>query len=238
VATFNADLNRREALRRLAIGAVGAATSPMWPDSLIALAREHAQAHAASGAIAAPQWSPKVLSTHQNDTVVALAELIIPETDTPGAKAANVNRFIDWVLFEALPADREKFMSGLTWIDERSTARYQKDFMSASGEQQTALLVPFADETNHAADANERKRVSHASGAGPGAPASERVGGTGGAKPPGLEDATGVTFFQAIKSMTISGYYSTQIGLQQELGDDGVMVNGVFKGCDHPEHQA
>ena len=32
--------------------------------------------------------------------------------------------------------------------------------------------------------ANERPRVSHASGAGPGAPASERVGGCGGAKPP------------------------------------------------------
>src|SRR6266568_1152365 len=32
--------------------------------------------------------------------------------------------------------------------------------------------------------ANERSDVSHASGAGPGAPASERVGGSGGAKPP------------------------------------------------------
>src|SRR5215510_3484533 len=33
-------------------------------------------------------------------------------------------------------------------------------------------------------DANERQRESHANGAGPGAPASERVGGSGGAKPP------------------------------------------------------
>jgi hypothetical protein len=35
--------------------------------------------------------------------------------------------------------------------------------------------------------ANERQRVSHANGAGPGAPASERAGGTGGAKPPGIK---------------------------------------------------
>jgi hypothetical protein len=35
-------------------------------------------------------------------------------------------------------------------------------------------------------EANERQRVSHASGAGQGAPASERVGGPGGANPPGL----------------------------------------------------
>jgi hypothetical protein len=34
--------------------------------------------------------------------------------------------------------------------------------------------------------ANERQRVSHANGAGFGVPASERVGGSGGAKPPGL----------------------------------------------------
>jgi len=34
-------------------------------------------------------------------------------------------------------------------------------------------------------DASERQRASHANGAGPGAPASERVGGAGGAKPPG-----------------------------------------------------
>jgi MoCo/4Fe-4S cofactor protein with predicted Tat translocation signal len=35
-------------------------------------------------------------------------------------------------------------------------------------------------------NANERQRVSHASGAGLGAPASERAGGSGGAKPPGV----------------------------------------------------
>jgi hypothetical protein len=38
---------------------------------------------------------------------------------------------------------------------------------------------------SHLEDANERQRVSHASGAGiAGVPASERVGGFGGAKPP------------------------------------------------------
>jgi 16S rRNA processing protein RimM len=38
-------------------------------------------------------------------------------------------------------------------------------------------------------DTSERaERASHANGAGPGAPASERVGGSGGAKPPGSKD--------------------------------------------------
>ena len=40
----------------------------------------------------------------------------------------------------------------------------------------------------HLEDANERQRVSHASGAGiAGVPSSPRVGGSGGAKPPGCK---------------------------------------------------
>mgnify|MGYP000532372260 CR=1 FL=1 len=35
-------------------------------------------------------WKPKLFDGHQNDTVIVLTELIIPATDTPGAKAAQV----------------------------------------------------------------------------------------------------------------------------------------------------
>jgi hypothetical protein len=51
------------------------------------------------------------------------------------------------------------------------------------------------------------------------------------------DDAPGVAFFRAIKSMTIAGYYTTEIGLRQELGDDGRMALGAFEGCTHSEHQ-
>ena len=47
----------------------------------------------------------------------------------------------------------------------------------------------------------------------------------------------GVQFFRAIKSMTIDGYYTTEIGLRQELGDNGQLFLPQFAGCDHPEHQ-
>ena len=36
---------------------------------------------------------------------------------------------------------------------------------------------------------------------------------------------------------TITGYYTSEIGLHQELGDDGQMVLAEYKGCTHPEHQ-
>jgi hypothetical protein len=143
-----------------------------------------------------------VLTARQNETVVTLSELIIPETDTPGAKAALVNRFIDRVLQEAKPAERDSFLRGLAWMDERSRTLFGNDLVGATTPEQTTLLSRLADETN-------------------------RVAG----------DEIGVEFFQAIKSMTIAGYYTTEIGLRRELGDDGILFLPEFKGCDHPEHQ-
>src|SRR3954470_10811584 len=105
-------LNRRDAMRRMAAGGVGAATSMLWVDALSALAREQAaHAHpAAAAAKAAAPWAPAVLSPRQLETVATLCDLIIPQTDTPGARAVLVDRFIDSVLKEAAAADRKRFL--------------------------------------------------------------------------------------------------------------------------------
>ena len=192
--------NRRQALQTLATGAVGAATSSEWVASLTALARQEAHAHAAGAAIAAQDWAPRVLSARQNDQVNALSDLIIPETDTPGAKAVLVNRFIDDVLNKAQPAVREEFLSGLAWIDARSKTLFGKDLLTASAAEQTGLLTRLSTEGSQ-------------------------------------EQRIGIDFFQAIKSMTINGYYTTEIGLRRELGDPGQLFLPQFQGCEHPEHQ-
>ena len=175
---------------------------PLWVESLSAQARAEAHTQAAQAAITAPAWTPSVLTPRQNEAVVAITELIIPATDTPGAKAALVNRFVDHVLSAADAKERSEFVRGLTWLDDRCRARISKDIAGASAAELTALLTPLA------------------------------VEGTASA-----EDAPGIAFFRAIKSMTITGYYTTEIGLRQELGDDGRMMLGAFEGCTHPEHQ-
>lgn len=193
------NVNRRDALRTLAAGTVGAVASATWVESLSALAQAHA--HAAAP-LPAQGWAPRVLTARQNTAVVMLTELIIPETGTPGAKAAGVNRFVDGVLHDATPADRERFVRGLSWIDERSRTLFGREFADIDSAQQTTLLTPLADDDN-TRDA----------------------------------DRAGVEFFRAIKSMTITGYYTTEIGLRQELGDDGRLAFAEFEGCSHPEHQ-
>jgi hypothetical protein len=141
-------MDRRQALRAIGSAAAGAVTSPLWVRSLGAVSRQQAHSHAAQTAMAAAKWTPNVLNAHQNDTVVVLTELIIPETDTPGAKGTNVNRFVDSVLGEAKAEDRDRFLKGLSWIDERSRALFGKDLTSATPADQTALLTRLSVQGN------------------------------------------------------------------------------------------
>ena len=195
-------VNRREMLRKMMAGGLGAAAAP-WVTNLAEAAEAHAAHMHAATASAPPaaDWMPKAMNAHQNDMVTQLTELIIPQTDTPGAKAALVNRFVDSVIDDADPRDKKEFFRGLTWVDERSRDLFGADFLAASAEQQNALLTIMSSGKNKS-----------------------------------LMDQIGVDFFQSIKSMTITGYYTSEIGLRQELGDDGQLFFTEFKGCTHPEH--
>ena len=198
-------LDRRQVLRKLAAGGVGAVTAPLWSQRLTELALAHADPHthqAAAAAVTAAPWSPKLLDPHQNETVVAISELIIPQTDTPGAKAAKVNQFIDLVLSEAGAKEREQFLRGLAWMDTRSREQFGTDFVAGTPEQQTALLTVLS--------------------------------GTGDAS---AGEQVGRDFFQSVKSLTVTGYYTTEIGLRQELGEDGALFAADYPGCPHPEHR-
>lgn len=194
--------DRRKALKALALGALGAATLPVWIERLtdVALADGH---HPASPSASAAQWSPAILTPHENETVATICELIIPQTETAGARAANVNQFIDFVMADAEMPERDQFRRGLVWIDARSQERYGGPFTSATPQQQNELLT--------------------------------LVSGSTGQTP---ADQPGVEFFRAIKILTVTGYYTSKIGMQQELGDDLRVVFRDYVGCTHPGHGA
>jgi hypothetical protein len=85
-------------------------------------------------------WTPRALDAHQNDTVVVLSDLILPATDTPGAKAANVNRYIDLLLADGPEQERLRFLSGLGWLDSYSSEKYGKTFVRCSPAEQVNIL--------------------------------------------------------------------------------------------------
>lgn len=195
-------MDRREALRRIVIGSAGAAVVPAWVAGLgdAALARAGAAAQSAGGASA--EWAPRVFTPHQSATVVELTELIIPRTETAGARDARVNEFIDTVLDDAAPAEREAFLSGLEWMDRRSRERFGVDFIDATPADRTALLTAVSSPDDRA-----------------------------------QADREGVAFFEAVKRLTVTGYYTSEVGMLEELGDDGTLHFAEKRGCLHPEHK-
>jgi hypothetical protein len=88
----------------------------------------------------ASTWTPQLFDAHQNETVVALTERIIPATDTPGAKAALVNRHLDRLLHDGPAADQRRFLQGLAWLDGYAIRKHSKPFVRCSEAGQVAML--------------------------------------------------------------------------------------------------
>jgi gluconate 2-dehydrogenase gamma chain len=98
----------------------------------------------ASKELAAPGWKPLFLDEHQNETLIVLSDLIIPATDTPGAKEALVNRYIDLVLAADTTEKQRAFLSNLAYLDGESIRRYKAAFRYLSREDQDDLLHALA----------------------------------------------------------------------------------------------
>lgn len=88
-----------------------------------------------------PDWKPELFDAHTNDTVVALSELIIPATDTPGAKAAFVNRWMDRLLAAGPQQQQVAFLEGLHWLDGYAIRLHGAPFVRLTEPQQVAILT-------------------------------------------------------------------------------------------------
>src|SRR2546426_11935884 len=113
-------MNRREVLLLLA----GTAAVP---DRLLAIGRTVHQ-RVRAGTL-------RALTPQQNEAVATIAELIIPKTDTPGAREAGVPAFIDVMLADwADDEQRQMFTTGLANVDERSPTAFGKNFVGCTPE--------------------------------------------------------------------------------------------------------
>jgi hypothetical protein len=130
-------MERREFLEWLVASGGIASLSRLGLHDLESIGRE---AHRAG--VAAP-----VLDAHAAALVTVAAERIIPATGTPGATQAGVTRFVEVMLSGWYPpADRDRFMRGLTMLDDRSRTRSGIDFLAMTAADQDAVLQQFDDE--------------------------------------------------------------------------------------------
>ncbi len=128
----HATIDRREALRRAALMLGGALSASTMAGVL---------AGCEARRVPDVAWSPRAFTPEQLELVATIAEHILPETDTPGARAVGVHRFIDALLAETYPTDaRREFLGGLAEIDARSRAGSGRPFLQASTGEQRSLL--------------------------------------------------------------------------------------------------
>jgi gluconate 2-dehydrogenase gamma chain len=188
-------MNRRDAIQRAALVLGYAISAPALSGVL-------------KGCKAAPQlaFTPKFFTADQAALVSELAEIIIPRTNTPGAKDAGVPGFIDALIGEVYPKeDKDKFLKGLSDFNAEARKEYGDDFVVCSSDQRTQLFKKHHDEA-----------LANSSGGGP----------TGWWNTGNKADRP---FVLKIKELTILGFFTSEPGATQVLQYN--QVPGPYKGC-------
>jgi hypothetical protein len=203
-------ISRRELIRAALFASAAAVLGPSFSFSQAISSGLTAAARGEDGSkfLTDPSWKPVFLNEHQNGTLITLSDVIIPGTNSPGAKDALVNRFLD-LLLSVQPAEFQKqFTDALTFIDAESQKQVGKDFCGLTRDDQVWLLTPwaFARQPSHWTARNATN-----------------------AEAPDL----GQQHFETLKALIASAYYGSEIG-QKELGWDGEITHGPYQGCEHP----
>ena len=129
-------------------------------------------------------WKPVFLTPVQAQSVAEIAETILPETATPGAKGIGVPQFIDLMLHESLaPEEQQDFLAGLKKLEDDCQSAFGKPFVGCSAEQREALLLQLDREA---------------------AKLPPSVWGITLAPP------SPVAFFRRLKSLTMLGYFTSK----------------------------
>jgi len=87
-------------------------------------------------------WMPIHFTQAEADFISELGETILPKTNTPGAKDAMVERFLDTVRpLRYSTEENEKFKDGLNALMEQAKADLGKDFVKASPDKRLEWIT-------------------------------------------------------------------------------------------------
>ncbi len=214
---ISTDITRREALRRAAIILGGTLSAPTIAAVLAGCGDRRTAAK--------PPWTPRTLTAEQSAMVVAIAEAIIPETETPGARAAHVDQFVDTLLSDHFSAeDKQRFLAGLTRLEARARRTHQKGFAELAPAQQAEMVgnldrLAFQEQTlaekppeGTTAPSPRSQESDVQVGQGVGATPAEAA-----SPPPDAADVGRESFFRMMKELAVVGYYTSEVGQTQEL---------------------
>ena len=159
-------------------------------------------------------WTPTALSAGQARTLDVAAELIMPATDTPGARECGVPAFVDRaVAIYCSPAEAQSLKAGLDRMDADARIEFSAGFTAITPAQQTSLL------TRYEAEGRARRAAPAPVGRG-----DTETGLTNAAPPPPAP-----AFFPLLRELVTVGYFTSKIGATQAVKYDP--FPGAYHGC-------
>ena len=188
-------MQRREVLRLIATGTA----LQLAPGKWLAFSRE-------VRALLAESPSLRTVTPHQDATLKALADMIIPRTDTPSASDAGVSQFIDLVLTECYDVpERTHFLDGLSDVDAQSRTLFNKNFTDCSTEQKGKLLTELGAKMLEGTVPSSRRRSVQR-------PAPPKT-----------------NFYADFRRLALTAYYTSEPGATQELHYE--VIPEQYQGC-------
>jgi hypothetical protein len=153
------------------------------------------------------------------DLLDEVADTILPETKTPGAKAANVGAFMALMVTDTYkPEDRLVFRDGMRSLDALCFQTNKASFVAAKPEQRLALLEKIDREAKTYMDLRSEARKAREK--------SDTTAQTN-ASPPPADPPT--HYFRMMKELALLGYFTSEIGCTQALRY--VEMPGRFDPC-------
>src|SRR5262245_13320756 len=128
-----------------------------------------------------------------------IAETILPETSTPGAKAAKTGAFMALMVTDVYTAPQQQvFKTGLGQVDDACRKAHNVAFVQATPAQRLSVVQGLDREQKTAMDARTPERPNRA----PAAPAAPD------------EPAH---YFRMMKELTLLGYFTSEIGYTKAM---------------------
>jgi hypothetical protein len=153
----------------------------------------HAQSSAAAGGVGAFSAADVAL-------LEDIADTILPETSTPGARAARTGAFMAVMVTDAYTdRDQQVFREGLRLLDQSCRQAHGVPFAQASAAARLSVVEELDREQKTQMDARAAKPVARAPV--PAQPAAD----------------TPAHYFRMIKELTLLGYFTSEIGYTQAM---------------------
>jgi hypothetical protein len=162
-----------------------------------------------SGCKANPDTVPDAFTKENVAMLDEIAETIIPQTNTAGAKAAGVGQFMTVMVNDCYTKDEQEiFHKGLNILDDQCNKMHNVDFMKATPEQRKQLLIAVDKETKDYV--KKQKDDENVQGQ------KEKQGqerNTNDFK----KQALPPHYFQQLKQLAIFGYFTSEKGRTEAL---------------------